>query len=166
MDVTYLPELIPFLKHKHLLLDTNIFRDVSSKPAVFAAFFNELKQSEVTLTTIDMVKYELLKGSSSSTKYKDKEILIHNIVDVTVPIVPKTYDCAYEVIKLYGLDGTALNITDLFLGAITMQYGENICLMTRDTTDFIQRIFNLCYVVNIPNSKGIFTYGIYQYDKK
>ncbi len=165
MDITYLPELIPFLKHKHLLLDTNVFRDISSKPKVFTTFFNELKQAEVTLTTIDMVKYELLKGSSNNVKYKEKEILINEIIDIMVPILPKTYECVYEVIKLYGLDGTALNITDLFLGGITMQYGESICLMTRDTTDFIQRIFDLCYVVNVPNSKGIFTYGIYQYKK-
>lgn len=38
-------------------------------------------------------------------------------------------------------------------------------LMTRDTTDFLQSIFDLTSVVNIPTSKGIFTYGIYQYTK-
>jgi predicted nucleic acid-binding protein len=103
MDIIYPPELIPFLKNKHLLLDTNVFRDSSSKPAVFASFFNQLKQSEVTLTTIDIVRYELLKGSANNTKYNEKEVLINNIIDVIVPIVPKTYECIYEVIKASDL---------------------------------------------------------------
>lgn len=163
MEIIHLTTLIPFLKHKHLLLDTNVFRDFPTKPTLYGEFFNMLKQNDVTLVTTDFVKYELLKGSANRTKYKEKETLIHNIIDTTLPTLPKTYELVYDLIEKYGIDGTALNITDLFLGAMLMQYKPNLCLMTRDTTDFIQNIFTVPHVINIPYQKGIFTYGIYQY---
>ncbi len=164
MKILCLPTLISFLKNKHLLLDTNILRDAANKPAVFNHFFNELKKSDVTFATIDVVKYELLKGSVDSVKYKAREKHINDIIDVIIPCVPKTFDLVYELIQSYGIDGSALNVTDLLLGATLMQYGSNICLITRDTTDFMQKIFDLPFVVNATHEKGIFTYGIYQYN--
>lgn len=163
MEILYPTELIPFLKQKHLLLDTNVFRDSAVKPTIFDAFFNQLKQHDVTLVTCDVVKYELLKGSATPTKYKEKEQLIEDIIDIVLPIMPTTYQQVYKLIQRYGIDGSALHITDLFLGAMLMQYKPNLFLMTRDTTDFIQNIFTLEYVINVPHKKGIFTYGIYHY---
>lgn len=163
MDIQFSTALIASIEHKHLLLDTNVFRDAVSKPSVFSDFFNSLRKADVTLATIDFVKYELMKGSSSDGKYKDKEESVKTIIDAVIPIVPETYKLVYKLIQRYGIDGTAVSIVDLFLGAILMQYKQNIYLMTRDTSDFLQSIFDLTFVVNIPNSKGIFTYGIYQY---
>ncbi len=165
MEITYPLTFIPSLKHKHLLLDTNVFRDVATKPIVFRNFFNELKKTDITLTTIDLIKYELLKGSADIAKYKAKETFINEIIDACIPLVPETLALVYDLIKMYGIDGTALSITDLLLGAILMQYKQNIYLMTRDTTDFMQKIFDLSSIVNIPHNKGIFTYGVYQYTK-
>ncbi len=165
MEITYLPTFIPFLKHKHLLLDTNILRDAANNPTVFNSFFNDLKKADITLATIDPVKYELLKGSTDDIKYRAKEKHINDIIDVTIPIIPKTSDLVYELIREYGIDGTPLSLTDLMLGAILMQYENNICLMTRDTTDFMQSIFDLPFIINASHNKGIFTYGIYQYTK-
>lgn len=163
MKITYLPTLIPTLKNKHLLLDTNIFRDASSKPTDFVLFFNELKKADITLTTIDFVKYELLKGSLDTAKYQAKEKFISDIIDVIIPISPGILNLVYELIKLYKIDGTSLGITDLILGAILMQYKSNIYLITRDTSDFIQDVFELSFIVNASYKKGIFTYGIYNY---
>ncbi len=165
MKIIYLPDLIPFLRHKHLLLDTNVFRDAATKPTLYHNFFNTLKENDVTLVTIDFVKYELLKGSSDRTKYEAKEKLIDDIVDAILPINPQIYPSVFELIEMYGIDGTSLSLTDLTIGAFLMQYPSNLCFMTRDTTDFKQTIFNLPYVLNVTNSKGIFTYGIYQYTK-
>lgn len=165
MDIQFSTVLIASIKHKHLLLDTNVFRDAVSKPSVFSDFFNDLRKEDVTLATIDFVKYELMKGSSNEIKYKDKEESIKNIIDTVIPIMPETYQLVYKLIQRYGIDGTAVSVTDLFLGAILMQYRQNIYLMTRDTTDFLQSIFDLTSVVNIPIGKGIFTYGIYQYTR-
>lgn len=165
MEITYLPTLIPFLKHKHLLLDTNVLRDAANNPTVFKSFFNDFKKADVTLATIHPVRYELLKGSSDSAKYKAKEKHIDDIIDVTIPITTKTSELAYELIQNYGIDGASLNITDLFLGAALMQYKRNICLMTRDTTDFTKKVFELPFIINAAHAKGIFTYGIYQYTR-
>ncbi len=165
MDIIYLSTLIPSLKEKYLLLDANIFIDSSSKYTVYSRFFNDLKKANITLATIDLVKYELLKGAADNTRYEKREKLIKDIIDVTIPLMPKTCMQVYKLIKSYGIDGRSLNNTDLFLGAILMQYRGKICLITRDSTDFIQRIFELLFVVNVPHSKGIFTYGIYQYIK-
>ncbi len=165
MKITYAPDLLTFLKNKHLLLDTNVFRDSASGPKVFADFFNTLKRSDVTLTTIDTVKYELLKGSADNKKYKEKEKLIADIIDTIVPISPKTLETVYSLISMYGIDGAGVSVIDLTLGAILMQYKNNICLMTRDTTGFMQNIFDLPFIVNATHSRGIFTYGIYQFKK-
>lgn len=165
MKIIYSPELITSLKNRHLVLDATVFRDVYIKPAAYDDFFNKLKESNIILTTNDFVKYELLKGSIDIPKYKAREKVINDIIDISLPILPQTFQLVYDLIKEYGIDGTALSISDLFLGAALMQYGENIYLMTRDTTDFIQRIFDLSFVINAPHSKGIFTYGIYQYRK-
>ena len=165
MEIIYSPTLIPSLKNKHLLLDTNVFRDIAGKPTVFADFFNLLKKEDVTLVTLDVVKYEILKGSKDRQKYEEKEKQINAIVDVILPIIPGGDKLIYKLIKQYGIDGTAISITDLFLGATLMQYKKNIFLMTRDTTDFMQNIFQLKFIVNAPHNKGIFTYGIYQYSE-
>ncbi|HET7099281.1 MAG TPA: hypothetical protein VFI61_03555 [Patescibacteria group bacterium] len=164
METIQIPStFLTSIKDKYLLLDTNLFRDAAVRPSVFNEFFNRLKSSGVSLITIDLVKYELLKGSSDLEKYKAKEKLINDVVDSIIPMIPQIYSNVHGLIKEYGIEGTAVNITDLFLGAMLMQYKPNIFLITRDTTDFIQRIFDLSSIINVPHAKGIFTYGIYQY---
>jgi len=165
MEIIYPPTFITSLTNKHLLLDTNIFRDAAVNHSVFIEFFNQLKSNNTTIVTTDFVKYELLKGSANPSKYNDKEQLIHTIIDMTIPIQSTMITVAYNLIREYGIDGAALSVTDLVLGAVLMQYKQGIFLMTRDTTDFTQKVFDLKYIINAPFSKGIFTYGIYQYDK-
>lgn len=165
MEITYLPTLIPFLKEKFLLLDTNVFRDAAVKPTIFNNFINTLKTAGTTIATIDLVKFELLKGSANKQKYSEKESFISQIIDATIPLNSKAFELGYNLIQQYELDGTAVHITDLMLGALLMQYGKQICLLTRDTSDFNQNIFDLLFIVNAPHSKGIFTYGVYQYSK-
>lgn len=164
MEILYPPTLISAFKNKHVLLDTNIFIDSLNKPVAFRNFFSRLLSEQVTLSTIDLVKYELLIGSSDQAKYQLREQYIKDITeDYTVPITPKTYDLIDDLMRKYGIDGAGVEITDLFLGAIFMQYKSNIFLMSKDTSAFIQRIFELVFILNHPHSKGIYTYGVYQY---
>src|SRR5438477_7927655 len=107
MEIKYPPTLIPFLKNKHLIIDTNVFRDAANKPTVFSSFFNDLKKADVTLVTIDSVRYELLKGSADSAKYKAKEKFVEDIIDATIPFTSQTTSLVYELIQKYGIDGTA-----------------------------------------------------------
>lgn len=161
MDIIIPQDFLPSLKNKHLLLDANVFRDAFNKPTIFTTFFNQLQSNDTTLVTIDLVKYELLKGSTTATKYEEREKAISEIIDATLPITEKTHGLVSELIILYGEYGAALSLTDLFLGATLNQYRKNIYLLTRDTTDFIEKIFNLSCILNLPHSKGIITYGVY-----
>lgn len=161
--IIYSPKLVASLNHKHILLDTNIFRDYAAKPTVFTRFFNFLKESDVTITTLNVVKYEFLKGSSNKEKYSEKLKLVESIIDTTITVSPDTDALVHKLILKYGIDGSSLSLADLFLGATLMKYGKNIFLLTRDTNDFVQNIFRLSEVVNVPINKGIFTYGIYQF---
>lgn len=163
MKITYPPETIPFLRNKHLLLDANIFRDYTKSPSVYTEFFNLLKESDITLATVNEVKYEILKGSNSKNKYDEKNKLIDDIIDVLIPSTKETQSLIYSLIQEYGIEGSAVGITDLTLGAMLKQFRRNICLMTRDTTDFTQSIFDLKFIINASHNRGIFTYGIYQY---
>lgn len=165
MEITYPQGFIPTLKSKHLLLDTNIFRDAALNPKAFNNFFSDLKKANVTLATIDLVKYEILKGSSNKIKYETRDKWISDIIDAVIPLTPDTYKIAYNLIKMYEIEGTALHITDLLLGATLMMYKQNIYLITRDTTDFLQNIFDLTFIVNAVHNKGILAYGVYQYTK-
>jgi len=80
MEIVYPTQFISSLRGKHLLLDTNVFRDAVSRSTDFSRFFNNLKQNDITLVTVDFVRLELLKGSVNETKYKEKEKLIAEIV--------------------------------------------------------------------------------------
>ena len=88
MEILLPPNFLTSLKHKYLLLDTNVFIDAVAKPLVFTKFFNGLKRNDTTLVTIDFVKYELLKESATPMKYKEREKHIADIVDTIIPFTP------------------------------------------------------------------------------
>lgn len=44
-----------------------------------------------------------------------------------------------------------------------MKYRKNLFLLTRNTNDFQQNIFEVKSIVNVTYQKGIHSYGIYQY---
>ncbi len=163
MAILYPLTLLTSLKDKHILLDTNIFIDASSRPKIYGEFFNTLRSHDITLATIDLVQLEFLKGSSNRTKYDEKKIYLNDTIDVILPTQSEEYKNAYELLLEFGIDGKAVSNTDLMLASLLKRFGKNIFLLTRDTTDFIERMFNLQYIINCPHPKGIFTYGIYQY---
>ena len=166
MEAIYPRELLACLKSKYLLLDTNVFIDYAFNEPAFTNFLNLLKSSDVTLAITDVVRFEFFKGAKNALKYAEKELFLKKIVDVDIPAVAKTMSLGHELIKEYGIEGSVLSSTDVILGSLLKQYPAHIYLMTRDTTDFICGVFNLCYMVNIPHDKGVFSYGIYKYPSK
>lgn len=155
--------LISVLKNKHLLLDTNVFIDTLLNPHPFLDFLNDLKKQQVTLSTIDMVKMEFLKGAPDEQKYDEKMKLIESIIDNTIPVTPDIHENVYTLIKKYKIDGKSSSIADLYLGAYLMKYRKNLFLLSRNTTDFPQNVFNVTSIINVTYFKGIHSYGIYQY---
>lgn len=152
---------LPIIKGKHLLLDTNVFIDALTKPTVFTEFFNELKQYDVTITTIDFVVVEFLKGAPNEQKNSEKKEFIDQFIDATLPLTQSTIGHLYHLVKLFGVEGKSASITDLMLGAFLMQYRGQLFLMTKNTTDFPSNIFQLMTLVNFPHIRSIQTYGIY-----
>lgn len=156
------PNLISVVKNKHLLLDTNVFIDCSLNPQVFINFLNSLKQNQITLTTIDLVKIEFLKGAPELNKFKEKESLFNSITDHIIPITADITKNVYSLINKYKINGAALSVTDLYLGACLSKFKNNLLLLTKDTTDFPQNIFNIKSIINITYPRSIHLYGIYQ----
>ncbi len=60
MDLVKPSDLLPLLKDKHIILDTNIFIDYLTKPTAFITFFKELKANGTIITSIDPVAFEFL----------------------------------------------------------------------------------------------------------
>lgn len=162
MGIIIPPELISSLKYKHLLLDTNIFIDSIKHPADFADFFNELKDADITLVTIDCVKMEFLRGIADEGEYQKKEDYFNNITKIILPTDAKVIENSYELIKKYKQQGKTIAFTDFYLGANLMRYKTNIYLLSKNTTELPLTIFDLKFIINYPLNKGIFTYGVYR----
>lgn len=155
------PGLISSLKYRHLLLDTNVFIDASKHPEDFADFFNTLKDSDITVTTIDCVKIEFLRGASDDREYKEKEDYLNSITEMILPTDTEVIKNSYELVKKYRQQGGTIAFTDFYLGANLMKFRSNIYLLSKNTTELPLTIFNLKYIINYPLNKGIFTYGVY-----
>ena len=95
------PDLISVVRNKHILLDTNVFIDCSLNPNVFIDFLNMLKNNQITLTTIDLVLIEFLKGASDIIKYNEKRDLAKKITDHIIPITKDIDENAFFLINKY-----------------------------------------------------------------
>lgn len=162
MKILLPADLLSILKDSHLLLDTNVFIDTFLNPTEFGKFINQLRENRITLVTIDVVRFEFLKGAPNLQKHKEKEELIERIIDAYLPIQKDILDNADKLLQLYKEDGKAISITDLLLGATLMHYKTNLSLITKNTTDFPTNIFTLVTYINLLHRKGIHTYGVYQ----
>lgn len=165
MDIIKPPDLLPLLKEKHILLDTNILIDSLIKPTVFTNFIKELKDNGTIITSIDPVAYEFLQGAATPEKFKEKQELLNGIIDAYLPITKPTFENIYTLIELFGIEGKGTDMTDLILGGVLMQYPERLFLFTKNTTDFPMNIYTFKSVFNFPHNKSIQTYGVYTYKK-
>jgi predicted nucleic acid-binding protein len=163
MKIITPPDFLQILKGKFLLLDTNIFIDAFKNPSDFAAFFNVLKENDVTLLTVDPVIIEFLQGSGTQEKYVEKDKFLHEIIDTCLPVVKETFTNVFLLIKQYREEGKDLSVTDFLLGGILMQYKKNLFLMTKDTSDFPTNIFDLETHIIASHRKALQSYGIYSY---
>lgn len=168
MGIYYPENLFNLLKNKHLLLDTNVFIDSFNfgNPADYTKFLNDLKDNDTTLTTIDGVILEFLKGSKNDAVYKQKKEHLEDIIDVKLPAHKDDNTNIAELIKLSGADGGNVAIVDYYLGANLLKYKNNLFLMSRNVKDFPQNIFSLVSTVSVASARTIFTYGIYTYTKQ
>lgn len=162
MKIVLPEDFLSITKSKFLLLDTGVFIDAFSHPSEFAIFFNQLKENNTTLVTIDTVLFEFLKGSPNEAKFNEKKKYLENIVETFLPI--RDYQPQVEeLIKDYKIESKDLSINDLYLGATLIKYKENIYLLTKDLSDFPTYIFERITFLNLLHSKTIHPYGVYCY---
>ncbi len=160
MEIILPPDFLSITKNKHLLLDTSVFIDGFAHSSAFAKFFYQLRDNNTVLVTIPSVLNEFLEGSTTEVKFKEKKEFVESIVETILPDI-NLQDNIEALIKRYGIESKDLSMTDLYLGATLMKYGENICLLTRDLSDFPTNIFKRITFLNVTHTKGIFTYGVY-----
>lgn len=160
MEIILPPDFLSITNNKHLLLDTSVFIDGFAHPSEFARFFNQLRDNNTILVTVSAVLNEFLKGSTTEVKFKEKKQFVKSIVETILPDVNLQTDIE-ALIKKYGIESKDLSMTDLYLGATLVEYGNNICLLTRDLTDFPTNIFQRITFLNATHTKGIFTFGVY-----
>ena len=163
MKIILPTDFLEIIKDKGLLLDTNFFIDAFLNSVEFGAFIKQLKDANVTLISLDVVKIEFLKGAVNTPKYKEKQEYFEQIIQICLPLPKNIFDNAYKLLQLYKEDGKPLSITDLLLGAALINYQTNLFLLTKNTTDFPSNIFTLSTHINLLYRKGLHVYGVYQY---
>ncbi len=155
------------LAGKHLLLDTNVFIDASNHPKEFFYFFKQCRKYKVTLVTCQPVVIEFTSGSESSKICQEKEKLISQIVsDYKLPLKPSIFEKTIPyLIERYKGFGKRVSLTDYILGALLMQYGENIFLLTKNPRDFPPSVFCCETHFVIKMNRALQIYGVYVYEK-
>lgn len=162
MEITLPQDFLLITKDKHILLDTCVFIDAISHPTKFVEFFNSLKDNNTTIVTLNEVLSEFLKGSQSEARFNEKKEYVDNIIEMYLPI-RDLQDNIEKLIKLYKIESKDLSITDLYLGAALVKYNENICLLTRDVSDFPTNIFKRITYMTTLERKSITTFGVYSF---
>lgn len=165
MKIVLPAEFFLVIKHKHLILDTSVFIDAFSHLKNFGDLFDQLKTKyNVTLVTTEHILIEFLKGSTTEIRLEEKKAFFEKIIDAYIPCAPDLLKNLLELLKLYKIDSKDLSLTDLYLGALLVKHRKNICLLTKDLTDFPTRIFNRVTYVTLLESNTIRNYGVYNFD--
>ncbi len=164
MEIIKQPDLFLLLKDKHILLDTSLLIDTLLKPSIFAQFFQELKENGAVITSIDPVAFEFLKGALDEKRYNEKKKILDGIIDAYLPVNKDIFNNVYAMLKELGEDGKGIQVTDLLLGGMLMQYPKRLFLFTKNATDFPLNFFELVSVFNFPSTRSIQTYGVYTYN--
>jgi hypothetical protein len=131
MSILNLGDALSHVKGKKVLFDTNILIDGLIKPTVFESFFDKIRETGCKIMSIEPVAFEFLQGLPTEEKYTQRYKILNEIIDEYVPITKETFNNAYKLIKLFGIEGKGLEITDLLLGAVLMEYPEGYCFLRR-----------------------------------
>jgi len=163
MEIITPPEFYSTINNCHLLLDTSVFIDALINPTTFGEFFNELRDHNVTLVTIDPVILEFIKGAPNYTKHQEKLEFLNSIIDTCLPLPKEVFEFSKKLSELYNEEGKTVSITDFLLGACIGHYQNNLFLISKNTSDFPTNIFQLKTFLNLVHRKSIQSYGVYSY---
>ena len=163
MKIIKPPDFLSNLKSKHLLLDTCVFIDAFVSPTEFAKFFKGLKENDIIIVSIDLVKVEFIRGSREIKVFQEKRAYVDDIIDAYLPITNDIFKNMQKLVELFKEEGNTVSVVDLMLGGLLMKYPGNLMLLTRNINDFPTNIFTIRTFFNLFKRKSIQSYGIYYF---
>jgi len=163
MKIQIPQEFYTLTENKTLLLDTNILFDALKFPQEFAELFNKFKNNQTAITTIKPVLFEFTKGSPNIATIEERIAFVTKLSDSFLPLSDDIFDSVDVLIKKYLAKGSSLSVVDLLLCACTMKYNSSLYLLTRDTTDISNKIFNFVSHIHLVHEKGIHLIALYEY---
>lgn len=151
----------------HIFLDTNVFIDAYDKARNFSDLFNQLKNKNNTLLTINSVLLKFLRGSRSNQEYNKKKEFIHQIIDSVFTITKDAEDLALQLSLIYQSPGNSTSVTDFYLAAVLGKYVEDrVCVMTKNHKDFPLALLDRIEKVLIENERDIQVFAFYKFNNE
>lgn len=158
---------VDVLRSKHLLLDANFLLDAGLFKQEAAGLIGQLDKLECDLLTTRSVLIEVVGGTKDATALQDRmdylEILFGrpfaNIVGLPIERdLPASSD-----LLAFSRQCNKFSPTDFELFLTLKKYrSSGILLITRNHTDFTNKICNRVGFITLLGNKEIRTYGIYQ----
>jgi predicted nucleic acid-binding protein len=160
------------LKHKHILLDTNILINAAKCKDGFAPFFKILSHNDVQSVIDYGIKFEFLRTSNTEERREIKNryldlILGKNRMELFVN--SEIIDSAIEIANIYSRKTKNANkqfsFTDCTIVAQMKKYQSSLYLATLDNNDFPIYLMDRIYTHTIDNKQEILNVGIYSFSE-
>ena len=154
------------LQQKHLLLDTCFFIDLMFHTDAFLAFVKECKAHHITLTSQLPVAIEFTVGLTSSKEIQERLELIDFVIEqYYLPVDAQSFSYVQRMLLLYGKRGKLASLTDLILAGTAARHKNDLCLVTKNLSDFKLDVFKLQQHFVHKNVKSLAPqlYGIYKF---
>ena len=125
--------------------------------------FKGLKENDIIIVSIDLVKVEFIRGSREIKVFQEKRAYVDDIIDAYLPITNDIFKNMQKLVELFKEEGNTVSVVDLMLGGLLMKYPGNLMLLTRNINDFPTNIFTIRTFFNLFKRKSIQSYGIYYF---
>ena len=166
MKKSFYDHISPVINHRHLLLDTNFLIEAYHHPDVYADLNSFFSDNEAVLTTINSVIVEFLIGNRSLRELKLKQLFLESMIEIILPTTQDINDNLIEkIVPFYKENKSRSTITDLYLAATCVKYGQNILLVTKNHKDFLPTVFELEGLIPIETDLIYDIYGVYSFSE-
>lgn len=157
------------IKHKHLIIDTNIIIEATRHYDEFKIFFQELKNDEIVLCIDYSITLEFLRSSNTIDILKKKIDYITLLFGSNYQelfISKETFIDARRISNLYYFIGKkGVSTIDCLLAAQAKKYEKNCYLATINNSHFSIKIFDRIGIYTIATDDKIFNIGIYKFSE-
>ncbi len=157
-------EDLEFLTNGSILIDTCFLIDSGLWSGRFASFIEILNEKKVAKLSISLVRSEFVMATSK-TSYDQKLRYFETLIDGLLPIDSSVELLTNDLIAEYSQDIKGVSPVDLYLGGMIKRY-KLLYLLTKNHSDFPERLFTRKALINFELPKAIWTYALYQYKEE